>query len=469
MEPLKKTNVNKTAPEPVGEVVTGAPMFPDSGNTGASRFVFRGWNDVWAIFAFLFMLIALVVVSGVWSGTQRGAFWTHMTPEDTHSMARIVAVLPVVLAAAVIICLASIVSMTHYPLGYIKTVLISIIVINFCLAAWLLANHRYLGGILFLIMAILTILFYVLSRHLMDFSAVLLKVAGRITTNYVGIFGTLLVAVASLIAFLAIWTFAAAPALSDAAAASGRHRTGPNNRSLGAVTTLVLIFSAFALFWVVQVITNVVHVTVGGVTAIWYFVGESAMPVNPTSASAKRAMTCSFGSICFGSLLVAIIQTLIYIVKLGAGDGNDFSRCIAECILQCLEELLEKFNVYAFTHVAIYGTSYVDAAVQTYHMVKNFGWAAYFNDALVWPCITITTFVATIIVGLAVHHIEQDAIVTIFSDIFFYTVMLILLRPIYASVVTQFVCVAEAQDSMRTANPAYAAELVASMPIQHLA
>lgn len=39
--------------------------------------------------------------------------------------------------------------------------------------------------------------------------------------------------------------------------------------------------------------------------------GAVSVPVsNPTAASAKRALTTSFGSICYGSLIIAIIQTL---------------------------------------------------------------------------------------------------------------------------------------------------------------
>jgi hypothetical protein len=44
--------------------------------------------------------------------------------------------------------------------------------------------------------------------------------------------------------------------------------------------------------------------------------GQNAnMPRNPTAAAAKRALTTSFGSICFGSLIVAVIQTVRTILR----------------------------------------------------------------------------------------------------------------------------------------------------------
>jgi len=59
------------------------------------------------------------------------------------------------------------------------------------------------------------------------------------------------------------------------------------------------------------VIKNVVHVTGAGVFASWYFLhGTVGVPPNPTLGSLKRATTTSFGSICFGSLIVAALQTL---------------------------------------------------------------------------------------------------------------------------------------------------------------
>jgi len=82
-----------------------------------------------------------------------------------------------------------------------------------------------------------------------------------------------------------------------------------------------------------------VHVTVSGVFATYYFLaGTPAMVSSPTSAAAGRALGKSFGSICFGSLLVALIKTIRAICRqLRQSSGGDgaaaFIACIAECIL----------------------------------------------------------------------------------------------------------------------------------------
>lgn len=58
-----------------------------------------------------------------------------------------------------------------------------------------------------------------------------------------------------------------------------------------------------------QVLANVVHVTNSGVVGTWYF-RQDRMPARPTLGALGRSLTSSFGSICLGSLLVAMIQLL---------------------------------------------------------------------------------------------------------------------------------------------------------------
>jgi len=65
-------------------------------------------------------------------------------------------------------------------------------------------------------------------------------------------------------------------------------------------------------------------------------------PLRPANFS---AMTTSFGSICFGSLLVAIIQALQALANAAQQEGDaGILACIAECILSCLASIVEYFN-----------------------------------------------------------------------------------------------------------------------------
>ena len=55
------------------------------------------------------------------------------------------------------------------------------------------------------------------------------------------------------------------------------------------------------------------------------------------------------GSICFGSLLVAILQALRMLAEIARSeDDGGIGYCIAECILGCLASIMEYFNKVRF-------------------------------------------------------------------------------------------------------------------------
>jgi hypothetical protein len=104
----------------------------------------------------------------------------------------------------------------------------------------------------------------------------------------------------------------------------------------------------------------------------WYF-----NPNNPskgaTRGAFKRSVTYSFGSISLGSLLVAIIQFLRQICSAAqhnaSADGNIVGSilfCILGCLIGILNWAVEFLNRYAFSYIALYGKSYVEAAKATW-------------------------------------------------------------------------------------------------------
>jgi hypothetical protein len=54
-----------------------------------------------------------------------------------------------------------------------------------------------------------------------------------------------------------------------------------------------------------------------------------------------RALTYSFGSICLGSLIVALIQAVKEMVHQARENGDSMLACCAECLIGCIEALVE--------------------------------------------------------------------------------------------------------------------------------
>jgi len=112
------------------------------------------------------------------------------------------------------------------------------------------------------------------------------------------------------------------------------------------------------------VIKNVVHTTISGVFGSYYYGYNTpqGVPRHAASGSFRRSMTYSFGSICFGSLIVSIIQFIKQLASVGRAAAQEEGQtiwqlvfCCLQCIAGMIEGLVEYFNHYAYTQVALYG------------------------------------------------------------------------------------------------------------------
>ncbi|KAI9164389.1 pH nine-sensitive protein 1 [Blastocladiella emersonii ATCC 22665] len=280
--------------------------------------------------------------------------------------------------------------MAKYPKQLIKGTFIASIL--FYLAMGVLSfvlTKNFIVGIICVLFAIFGALAYRAFKSRMPFAAVMLSTVTGVTTKYTG---TLWLALASLLVNLAytvlfVVVFIVATVYWVTTAATVNERTGQTQ--VGAITYVVWVYLAFSFYFTSQVLRNSFHCTVAGVFASFYFMSGSpqGMPANPTLSALKRTLTTSFGSVCYGSLIIAIVQTLRAVIN-QARQNNDnaamaFVLCCIDCILSCIEGLLEAMNHYAFCQVAIYGKDYCRAAKDTWTMVKDRGVDLLINDCLI--------------------------------------------------------------------------------------
>jgi len=239
------------------------------------------------------------------------------------------------------------------------------------------------------------------------------------------------------------------------------------------IRTGLSIFLVFSFYWVSEVIKNVVHVTVSGVIATWYFLSGSqyGMPPNPTSSALKRSLTTSFGSICLGSLIVAILKTLRSIVKSLRGQSDNFLACFIDFCLGCLDSMIRYFNHYAFCQVAIYGKTFIEAAVSTWNLLSDVAIQAIINDNIVSGVLTMGCFLISLVIssiGAAFSYLifnsspEIILLVIVFSVAGFFIGFLIMVlasQVVDSGVTCTFVCFAENREVIRNNNPELFARL----------
>jgi hypothetical protein len=220
-------------------------------------------------------------------------------------------------------------------------------------------------------------------------------------------------------------------------------------------------FLVFSLYWTCQVIQNVVHVTCCGVYASWYFLYETSnMPSSPTASSFKRATTTSFGSVCLGSLLVAIIQTIraFFATLRGSADQDNYAlgfvSALMDCFLMVIDALIQYFNRYAFVQVATYGKTFCQASRTTWNMFKLHGFEAIVNDDLSGVVLSVGIAFSAIAGGLlaaifAADGTESMLLVVLAGFIIGAVVASAAMQVVDSGVATLFVCFVEHPDRLR--------------------
>jgi len=217
---------------------------------------------------------------------------------------------------------------------------------------------------------------------------------------------------------------------------------------------LVYFFLLVSLYWGSTTIKNILHVTVAGATAAWYYAVQGSSAV---TGAFGRAMTTSFGSICLGSLIVAILKALEQMAREARKQGGA-GACVAECILGCLVSLMEYFNRWAFVYVGVYGYDFKTAGKAVFALFKDRGWTAIINDDLIGNVFFVLSLFggvlcAGVVVGIG-NVLKVSTVALIFVGVVGFLLGLlmtfIVMGVVDSAVATIFVCFAEDPVALQT-------------------
>lgn len=239
---------------------------------------------------------------------------------------------------------------------------------------------------------------------------------------------------------------------------------------------LMSLFLIFSFYWTIQVFQNVLHVTVSGVVGTWWFAPHDAMSVfSPAIVdSFRRATTYSFGSICMGSLLVAIIQTLeAWVVQVSRNDRSGVLSCIAQCILRLLVRIAAYINRWAYCYVGLYGFDFISSGKKAMELFQAKGWTTIITDQLVSRSLRLVAVVVGALSGLVCMLLGKvtgwtTPAVGMYSDVFVFflcsvigfAMASILMNVVLSAVDTVIVAFAEAPAEFQTHHPALSSNMV---------
>lgn len=244
------------------------------------------------------------------------------------------------------------------------------VVMGFVTSIIYFARHSYAAAVIFLLLTIFYVFCFFSWRKKIPFSVLMLQTVIDVSKKYGNSF--VVSAAGGLVATIFSIYFAVTLVGIYAMYHPGGTACGKDGENCGkAKVAMLIIFITFAAFWITEVIKNIIHVTVSGVYGSWYFCSRkpSGFPKGATTGAFKRAITYSFGSISFGSLVVAIMQffrQLCTLVQVGEqAEGNAVGAFLGRflgCFISLLEWLIEFINEYAFSYMALYGKAYIPAA-----------------------------------------------------------------------------------------------------------
>eukprot|EP00455_Lapot_gusevi_P034542 TRINITY_DN380_c0_g1_i3.p1 TRINITY_DN380_c0_g1~~TRINITY_DN380_c0_g1_i3.p1 ORF type:complete len:535 (+),score=170.86 TRINITY_DN380_c0_g1_i3:87-1691(+) len=322
--------------------------------------------------------------------------------------------------------------------------------LSLALALLCFSSHATGMGVVMVILFLFNLLYLYLIRDRIQFAAAMLEMVVQVIQQYPATVYTAFGFVFVQAAWVLLW-----------AVATGFSLVALNKTSVSDRTRNLAYFGFLvSLYWGAQVCKNVLHVTVSGTFASWYFLYPQAMPSNPTLGALKRATTTSFGSICLGSLIIAIIKAIRAIVHQARRQNNGLLQACAECFIRCIENIVQYFNVYAFTYVAVYGRTYCESAKDTFEMFKTKGIDAVINDDLTGGVMALGAVVGGCVVGavsLWLSHYVYDMsnwALWVFSGFLIGLVMTMCAMEVIESCVASFfVCFAEDPAALNATKP----------------
>jgi len=298
----------------------------------------------------------------------------------------------------------------HFAECIIKTTLIATPIFLVILAIISMLSSPIVGILLLLFAALSAWYAYAVWRRV-EFSAACLKIVVQVFKKFHSpIYVNISMGVAS-IALLCLDTMLFV-GIANVVTSSGAQ---------GFLMFLVLIL----MYWHNIVSVNVAHVTACGVMGTWFFSDQTA---GVTYNSFRRAVTTSFGSICCGALIEAVIRALAAMVRQLERRNRDnmavaILLCILRCVLNMLGDIVEYLNSYAFVYVALYGDTYLQSAKSCWAMFKSRGIEALVNDDLTTiPLWLGSVFVLCVvmIIGIVVDGMNGNVLIAVIFGLVIY-------------------------------------------------
>mmetsp|Transcript_119900 Transcript_119900/g.334515 ORF Transcript_119900/g.334515 Transcript_119900/m.334515 type:complete len:473 (+) Transcript_119900:81-1499(+) len=362
-------------------------------------------------------------------------------------------------AMAVAVAVGWLMLLYSLPAPVVQVSLLFLPTVSGFMCAWSFVHGQILPGVLFAVVTAGMLLFAWSVQDRVEFTSKMFKCVSLVYQSSFAMFLIALCVMFLNALFSLLWLLAVTPLYVGDKRLLHKGQAHPSNAALGWVLLLL------SFFWTVQVLSNVLHVACSGLVARWYYNKQMDAPVLRSTAQAFKNY---FGSVCFGSLLIAIIQTLRALVRMAQEqareDGNlcgEVMACCADCFLSMIESLAVFFNTYAMVIVAIFGLPFLEAGQGALRLFERAGIELVIQYSLVdivngFGCFAGAGVVACINAVLAWSLQLDSTFVVGATGIGFlvgFAIMAVVSRVVSSGCDTLFVCFAENPVQLQHASP----------------
>jgi len=303
-------------------------------------------------------------------------------------------------------------------------------------------------------LAALLVLLIIFLRKKIALTCAMIKEACRGVQHNTLLFPVLVLVVAVFLGFAAFWVSAfiylwSIPDESLPVGPNGGPQFNEKVRNL-------LLYQVFAFFWIAAFLSAVYQHVVAGSVSGWYFSRDvmSKRPRETAVTSLFHAVTTSFGSLAFGSLVLAVVQFLNFLLELTkrSNTKNRFLVIVInaiQCILGCIQGIVQYINKFAYIHVAMHGHSFCTAARECFELISRNFFSAVIMDTITGFVLVVGkllfTALATIItIAIADANDHRLSYVSLgLTAVMSFSVLHIISHVIGVSVDTVFVCYLE--------------------------
>jgi hypothetical protein len=256
--------------------------------------------------------------------------------------------------------------------------------------------------------AMVIILYYAFNHHRIEFAGATLECACKVILSHPNILTVKLLTVILQLGWIFLFAAACVGLYVQNQAEHAHEKPMGENQYMYEWGGLVLVF-----FWGQQAYEGVVICTVAQVTTSWWFNKEGSEAMGTTFRAYRRAWCCSFGSIAFGALLVAVIETieayLVFLQKQCTSDAAKRVLKIIACLIHCVRKCAEYLTAYAYVYIGVHGYNFLTAGHKVMQLFVHHGMTAASNDAMVMIILGLANvamglFMAGVGLGLMIHN-----------------------------------------------------------------